>query len=269
MRIISLVKQVPGTDAVKLDPETGVMIRTGKDTVINPMDENALAEAIRIKEERKGIIVSALSMGPPAAIKAVREAIATGADDGALVCGRDFAGSDTIATAKALAAAVKKLGAFDIILCGERATDGETGQTAAMLAKYLNIPAQTYVSKFEITADEKRVIVTRTVEGGFERVEIPMPLLISVNKDICDPGFPTLSGKLKAKASVVPVWGLADLDLDKSAVGLNGSPTRVVKIFSPKLSRTTIMDKADGSVAPIARLLGFLNERATLESEVG
>jgi len=268
MRIISLVKQVPGTDAVKLDPETGVMIRTGKDTVINPMDENALAEAIRIKHEHRGVIVSALSMGPPAAIKAVREAIATGADDGVLVCGREFAGSDTIATAKALAAAVKKMGDFDIILCGERATDGETGQTAAMVAKYLAIPIQTYVSKFEITSDEQRVIVTRTVEGGFERVEVPMPVLISVNKDICDPGFPTLSGKLSAKASIVPVWGLTDLGLDKSEVGLGGSPTRVVKIFSPKLSRATIMDKADGSTAPIARLLGFLNDRAALESEV-
>ncbi|MEI6287682.1 MAG: electron transfer flavoprotein subunit beta/FixA family protein [Bacillota bacterium] len=268
MRIISLVKQVPGTDAVKLDPETGVMIRTGKDTVINPMDENALAEAIRIKNGRVGVVVSALSMGPPAAIKAVREAIATGADDGALVCGREFAGSDTIATAKALAAAVKKMGAYDIILCGERATDGETGQTAAMLGNYLNIPVQTYVSSFEISPDEKAVVVTRTVEGGFERVEVPLPVLISVNKDICDPGFPTLSGKLKAKASIIPVWGLADLGLDKCEVGLGGSPTRVVKIFSPKLSRATIMDKFDGSAASIERLLGFVNDRAALESEV-
>lgn len=268
MRIISLVKQVPGTDAVKMDPDTGVMIRTGKDTVINPMDENALAEAIRIKGKHPEVIVSALSMGPPAAIKAVREAIATGADDGALVCGREFAGSDTIATAKALAAAVRKLGDFDLIICGERATDGETGQTAAMLAKYLQIPAQTYVSGLEISEDMKRITVTRTVEGGFEKVEVPVPVLISVNKDICDPGFPTLDGKLKAKASNVPVWGIDDLALDKTEVGLNGSPTRVVKIFSPKLARETIMDKTDGSNAPVQRLLEFLKSREVLESEV-
>ena len=265
MRIISLIKQVPGTDAVKLDPETGVMIRTGKDTVINPMDENALAEVLRYKSSNNATRVSVLSMGPPAAMRAVREAIATGADDGVLVSAREFAGSDTVATGKTLAAAVRKMGEFDIIVCGERATDGETGQTAAMLAHYLNIPVVTYVSGMKIDELTGTVTLLRTVEGGFERVQVSTPVLVSVNKDICDPGFPTLSGKIRAKSVEVPTWNMSDLDMNIREVGLAGSPTRVVKIFSPKLSRHTVFDKADGSIAPIERLLTFLDNRAALD----
>lgn len=256
MKIIVLVKQVPGTDSVKLDPITGVMVRTGKDTIINPLDENALAEAIRIKNTYPNVTITAVSMGPVSAMKAIKEAISMGADDGVLVSGREFAGSDTIATAKVIAAAIKKTGDFDMILCGERATDGETGQTAAMIAHYLTIPAQTYVSQLEIL--ETGVIVKRTVESGFERVQVDFPVLVSVNKDISDTGFPTLSGKLKAKEVEVPMWGNAELGFDKCELGLTGSPTRVVKIFSPKLSRDTVMAKANGSTEPIEELMAFL-----------
>jgi len=256
LKIIVLVKQVPGTDSVKLDPITGVMVRTGKDTIINPLDENALAEAIRIKSTHPDVTITVVSMGPPSAMKAIKEAIAMGADGGVLVSGREFAGSDTIATAKVIAAGIKKSGTFDLILCGERATDGETGQTAAMIAHYLNVPAQTYVSALEILEDG--VIVRRTVESGFERVQVPFPVLVSVNKDISDTGFPTLSGKLRAKNVEVPMWANAELGFDKSELGLTGSPTRVVKIFSPKLSRDTIMFKTNGTTKPIDELLSFL-----------
>jgi len=259
LKIIVLVKQVPGTDSVKLDPITGVMVRTGKDTIINPLDENALAEAIRIKNTYPDVTITAVSMGPVSAMKAIKEAIAMGADDGVLVSGREFAGSDTIATAKVIAAAIQKTGKFDLILCGERATDGETGQTAAMIAHYLTIPAQTYVSQLEVLADG--VIVKRTVESGFERVQVDFPLLVSVNKDISDTGFPTLSGKLRAKQVEVPMWGNTELGFDKCELGLTGSPTRVVKIFSPKLSRDTIMAKANGSMQPVNELMAFLMQK--------
>lgn len=262
MKIIVLVKQVPGTDSVKLDPVTGVMVRTGKDVIINPLDENALAEAIRIKNEYPDVTITAVSMGPVSAMKAVKEAIAMGADDGALVSGREFAGSDTIATAKVIAAGIKKTGDFDMIICGERATDGETGQTAAMIAHYLGIPAETYVSALEV--QDNGVIAKRTVEGGFERVQVTFPVLISVNKDISDTGFPTLDGKLKAKQVEVPMWDNKDFGFDKSELGLNGSPTRVVKIFSPKLSRDTVMAKANGTPQPIDELLSFLAQKDVL-----
>lgn len=262
MKIIVLVKQVPGTDSVKLDPVTGVMVRTGKDVIINPLDENALAEAIRIKNTYPDVTITAVSMGPVSAMKAIKEAIAMGADDGVLVSGREFAGSDTIATAKVIAAAIKTTGNFDMILCGERATDGETGQTAAMIAHYLDIPAQTYVSGVEVLEDG--VVVKRTVESGFERVQVTFPVLVSVNKDISDTGFPTLSGKLKAKQVQVPMLGNAELGLDKSELGLTGSPTRVVKIFSPKLSRDTVMAKANGTMQPIDELMSFLVQKDVL-----
>lgn len=262
MKIIVLVKQVPGTDSVKLDPVTGVMVRTGKDTIINPLDENALAEAIRIKNNYPDVTITAVSMGPVSAMKAIKEAISMGADNGILVSGREFAGSDTIATAKVIAAAIKKNGDFDMIICGERATDGETGQTAAMIAHYLDIPAQTYVSGLEILDDG--VIVKRTVEGGFERVQVTFPVLVSVNKDISDTGFPTLSGKLRAKDIQVPMWGNSDFGFDSSELGLTGSPTRVVKIFSPKLSRDTILAKANGTTKPIDELMSFLVQKDVL-----
>lgn len=262
MRIIVLVKQVPGTASVKLDPETGVMVRTGKDVIINPLDENGLAEAIRIKNAYPDVTITVVSMGPPSAMRAIKEAISMGADDGVLLSGREFAGSDTVATAKVIAAGIKKTGPFDMIICGERATDGETGQTAAMIAYYLNVPVQTYVSGLEIIEDG--VIVKRTVESGFERVQVPYPVLVSVNKDISDTGFPTLAGKLKAKQVEVPTWSNAELGLDKSELGLTGSPTRVVKIFSPKLSRDTIMTKTNGTIKPIDDLMAFLAQKDVL-----
>lgn len=262
MNIVVLIKQVPGTDNVKLDPETGVMIRSGKDTIINPLDENALEEAIRIKNSHPNVKVTAVSMGPESAIKALKEAVAMGADAGVLISGRAFAGSDTIATAKALSATIKKLGPVDLVICGERATDGETGQTGAMIANYLDIPVQTYVSSVEI--QQAGVVVKRTVEGGFERVEVPFPVLITVNKDINEPGFPTLAGKLRAKQVEITIWRPEELGLDKSELGLVGSPTRVVKVFSPKLARDTILHKADGTTGPVDELMKFLAAKEVL-----
>ncbi|MEN6566622.1 MAG: electron transfer flavoprotein subunit beta/FixA family protein [Veillonellales bacterium] len=256
MHIVVFVKQVPGTDNVKLDPETGVMIRTGKDVVINPLDENALTEAIKIKNSRNDVKVTAISMGPPAAERALKEAIALGADAGILVCGREFAGSDTIATAKSLAAGVRKAGDVDLILCGERATDGETGQTAVMVSNDLGIPGETYVSAIDVK--DNSVIIKRTVERGFERIEIPFPVLVSVNKDINEVGMPTLSGKLKAKTVPISVYDAQGLGIDKTEIGLTGSPTRVVKVFSPKLSRDTIFKQANGTTQPVEDLLKFL-----------
>lgn len=263
MHIAVLIKQVPGTDNVKMDPETGVMIRTNKNNVINPLDENALEEAIRIKNSLPGTQVTAISMGPESALKALREALALGADRAVLISGRAFAGSDTIATARVLSAAIRRAGPVDLVLCGERATDGETGQTGAMVAAMLDIPVQTYVSKIDIAQTDQgyQLTVQRIVEGGFEVVSVPCPALITVVKDINIPGLPTLSGKIKARQTEIPIWGPADLGLEKPWLGLTGSPTRVVKIFSPKLARDTVMLREDGSGSSIQQLLDYLRQK--------
>jgi electron transfer flavoprotein beta subunit len=241
VHIVVLIKQVPATDNVRMDQETGTMVRTGQNNIMNPLDENALAEAVRIKETVPGVSITAISMGPESAGKVFKEAVALGADAGILVTGRAFAGSDTIATARALAVAVAKAGPADLILCGERATEGETGQTGVMVAATLDLPVQTCVSRIDVA--DGRVRVVRTVEDGFEKVEVPFPVLVSVVKDINQPGFPTLDGKSRARSVPVTVWGPEELGLAPDETGLKGSPTRVVKIFSPRLTREDVLRK--------------------------
>lgn len=258
MRIIVLIKQVPGTDNVKMNPETGVMIRTGQDTVVNPLDEHALEEAVAIKSRLKGVHVTALTMGPPSAEKALREALAMGADDVVLLSNRAFGGADTIVTARTLAAAIRKLGPADLILCGERATDGETGQVGPMVAIMLGLPVQTYVRKIDL--EYHSVTIERIVEDGFERVKVAGPLVISVVKDLNQPRLPTLRSKLIARKAEVPVWGPEEIGLKPEELGLKASPTRVTKVFSPKLSRDTdLQHYVPGDTA--RRLMDFLGQR--------
>lgn len=258
VRIVVLVKQVPGTDNVKMNPETGVMIRTGKDTVVNPLDEHALEEAVAIKSRFKGVRVTAISMGPPAAEKALRDALAMGVDDVVLLSHRAFGGADTIVTARTLAAAITKLGPADLILCGERATDGETGQVGPMVAMMLGLPVQTYVRKIEL--EENAVSIERIVEEGFERVRVEGPLVITVVKDLNQPRLPTLRSKLLARKAEVPVWGPAEISLQPEELGLKASPTRVTKVFSPSLSRDTELHYYVPGVT-VRRLTDFLTQR--------
>jgi electron transfer flavoprotein beta subunit len=267
MNIYVLLKQVPGTSDVKMDEETGTMIRTEHKNVINPLDENALAEAIRLKDGRPEAKVTAISMGPPHAQKALREAIALGADEAALLSHRGFGGSDTLATSKALAKALValaggKLGKDDLVLCGERATDGETGQVGPMVSAILDIPVVTYVRK--IACEDHSIVAERVVEEGLELIKASLPAVVTVVKDINQPGFPTLSGKLKAKAREIPVLTPDDLGFSPDDVGLPGSPTRVVKVFRPRLSRDTIIQKQDSTGVAVASLMSFLEERGII-----
>lgn len=258
MRIIVLVKQVPGTDNVKMDPETGVMIRSGKDTVVNPLDEHALQEAVNIKSRLKNVHITALSMGPPSADRALRDALAMGADRAVLLSNRAFGGADTMVTARTLAAAIGKLGPVDLILGGERATDGETGQVGPMVAVMLGLPVQTYVRKIEL--DGSSVTIERIVEEGFERVQVTGPLVVTVVKDINQPGLTTLRSKLLAKKAQLPVWGPEEIGLRPDQLGLKASPTRVTKVFSPKLSRNTELHHyVPGDTT--RRLTDFLGQR--------
>ncbi|MFH0840253.1 MAG: electron transfer flavoprotein subunit beta/FixA family protein [Candidatus Omnitrophota bacterium] len=231
MNIIVCIKQVPDTTDVKIDPATNTLIREGVASIINPFDTYAIEEAVRLKEKFGGKVI-VLTMGPPQAQQALREAISLGADEAILLSDRAFAGSDTLATSYALASGIKKIGSFDIILCGKQASDGDTAQVGTGISTHLDIPQVTYVKKIEeITNGKARV--ERMVEEGYEIIEIPLPCLMTVVKEINEPRLPSLKGKMKANKAEITTWTSQDLGLEPSRVGLNGSPTKVVKIFTP------------------------------------
>jgi len=266
-RIVVLVKHVPATERVKMDPETGTMVRKGLEMVINPLDLHAVEAAVRLKEcSENDLRSTAMTMGPPAAADAVREAIAMGCDDGIHLCGRAFAGSDTWATAYVLSQAVRRLGTIDLVLCGERATDGETGQVGPMVGTMLDLPVLTYVSGIEETEDGA-LVVRRAIEGGHEVVASPLPALACVVKEMNEPRLPTLGGKIAAREAEIPTWGPEEIEADEGMLGLDGSPTRVVKVFYPTMARTgEIVSTEKASVeACVDRLLAFLARSGVVE----
>ena len=232
MNIIVCLKQVPGTTDVKIDPETNTLVRQGIKNIINPLDTYALEEGVRIKE-RCGGKVTVISMGPPQAEEMLREAISQGADEAILLSDRAFAGADTWATAYTLAAAINKLGQYNILICGRQTLDGDTGQVGPELAEMLGIPFVAYVSQIEEIADGQ-MRVQRMVEEGHEVIQTPVPVLITVVKEINTPRLPSLRGLARSQSAVIPVWTIQELGVDPSRVGLSGSFTRVIKVFSPQ-----------------------------------
>jgi len=231
---IVCIKQVPDTTDVKVNPETGTLIREGVPSIVNPFDTYAIEEALRLREKFGGK-VTVISMGPPQAKEALKEAIAMGADEAILLSDRAFAGSDTWATAYTLANAIRKIGDFDVILCGKQAIDGDTGQVGPGIARQLDIEQLTYVFKIqEIDFQAKRVKVERLLEEGREVVETRLPALLTVVKDINQPRYPTIMGIRRATRAEIPVWTAADLpDAKPELLGLKGSPTQVVRVFNP------------------------------------
>jgi len=232
MNIVVCLKQVPGTTEVKIDPQTNTLIRQGIKNVINPFDTYALEEGVRIKE-RCGGKVTVISMGPPQAEEALKEAISVGADEAILLSDRAFAGADTLATAYTLAGAINKLGQYDIIICGRQTIDGDTGQVGPELAEMLGIPFIAYVSQIEEIA-EGYMRVQRLIEEGHEVIEASLPAVITVVKEINVPRLPSLRGIVRSKSAVIPVWTVQELGVDQSMVGLSGSATKVIKVFFPQ-----------------------------------
>ncbi len=232
MNIIVCIKQVPDTQDVKMDPERGTLIREGVKSIVNPFDLYAVEEGLRIKERMGKGKVTAITMGPPQAEEALRDVIAMGVDEGILISDRAFAGADTLATSYTLAKAIEKIGSLWIIICGRQAMDGDTAQVGPELATWLGLPQITYVSKI-IEMDEKRIKVERLTDYGYDIVETTLPCVITVNKEINEPRLPSLRGMMKAKKFKAQVWDLSAMDVDKRFIGLDGSPTRVVKIFAP------------------------------------
>jgi len=234
LHAIVCIKSVPDTTEVRVNPETNTLMRTEVQSIINPFDTYAIEEAIRIKEAHGGK-VTVMTMGPPQAEKELKEAVAMGCDEAVFLCAREFAGADTWCTAYALAQAIRKLGEFDIILCGRQAVDGDTGQVGPGIANQLGIPQLTYVSKLRALDPAAGTIeVERLVEEGREIVAGRLPVLLTVMKDINQPRYPTFRGIRAARRMEIPQLGPADLPhVDPALLGLDGSPTKVVRIFPP------------------------------------
>jgi len=231
MNIIVCIKQVPDTTNVRIDPETNTLVRAGVQSIINPFDMYAIEEAIRLKEKFGGL-VTVLTMGPPQAEEALREAISLGADEAVLVSDRAFAGSDTWATSYTLSKTIGKLAKFDLLICGKQAIDGDTAQVGPGIAAFLDIPQITFVKKIEDIKDSV-IRAERMTEEGYDIVESPLPCLITVVKEINEPRLPSLKGKMRAKKVEIRKLEAKDLDADPDSLGLKGSPTKVVKIFTP------------------------------------
>jgi len=231
MKIVVLIKQVPDTNEVKLDPKTGTLIREGVPSIINPEDKSALEEALVLKE-KTGAHVVVLSMGPPQAEDALREALAMGADEAILLTDRAFAGADTWATAATLGYALKKIGDFDLVLAGRQAIDGDTAQVGPQVAEFLNVPQITYAR--DLVIDGGKVHALRVLEDGAEEIQADLPALLTVIKEANTPRYPSAGAIITAyRSQAVANWGVKDIDADPEKLGLKGSPTQVKRSFSP------------------------------------
>lgn len=247
MNIIVCLKQVPDTNEVRINQETGTLIRDGVPSIINPDDKNALEAALQIKDENGGK-VTVISMGPPQAKESLREALAMGADEAILISDRAFGGSDTWATATIIAAAIEKTKNYDIVLCGRQAIDGDTAQVGPEIAEFLGVPQITYAK--EIKLDKEKVTVTRFTETGDYIIEAKLPVLLTAIKELNTPRYPSVKGIFKyyaPESDEITVWSFNDLEVDPTQIGLKGSPTNVFKSFVPTKSKTAeIIDGISG-----------------------
>jgi len=242
VRFIVCIKQVPDTTDIKIDPVTNTLVREGVESILNPFDTYAIEEAVRLKEEHGGTVI-AISMGPPQVEAALRETVSLGVDEIYLLSDRKFAGADTWATSYTLAAAIKHLGEYNLILTGQQAIDGDTAQVGPGIAAHLDIPQTCFVRKIE-SFSEGKVRLQRLMEEGVDTLEMELPGLITVVREINNPRLPSLRGKRQARNAELNVLTADDLGLDENLTGLNGSPTQVVNIFTPKHEK--IVEKFDG-----------------------
>src|SRR6056297_610090 len=232
MKIIVCVKQVPDTNEVKIDPVKGTLIRDGIPSILNPDDANALEEALALKDEYIDVTVTVLTMGPPQAEEILRECLAMGADDVILLSDRAFAGADTWATSNTIAAAIRKIGEYDIVFAGRQAIDGDTAQVGPQIAERIGIPQVSYVQNFKIDGDE--IIVQRQLEDGHEVIKVKKPVLLTAIKELNEPRYISMKGIFNAYKKSITTWTLSDLDIEKHQVGLDASPTNVLRSFTPE-----------------------------------
>lgn len=231
MKILVFVKQVPDTTDVKLDPKTGNLNREGVQSIMNPLDCNAVEAALQLKEKHGGT-VTAISMGPPQAEEVLKKALAMGCDDAVLLSDRAFGGADTLATGYVLAKAAEKIGDYDLLLFGRHASDGETAQTGPIVAAFLGIPQITLAESLEI--EEGWAVAARSTEDGTEKVRAKLPTLVTVCGEINEPRYATPINIMKALKKPRQVWGHAELDADPEKCGIPGSPSVTKRLFEPQ-----------------------------------
>ena len=263
MNILLCVKQVPDTTEIKINPETNTLIRDGVPSILNTFDGFALEAAARVKDKIPETKIVVLSMGPPQAEAALKECLAIAADKAYLISGKSFAGSDTLATSYILSHAVKKVeeleGKFDAIFCGKQAIDGDTAQVGPELAEHLGYPQVTYALECEVQGN--RLNVLKEGLDGNMRVGVSFPCLITFTKPSFDPRFPTIKRKLAANRAQIPVLGDdAFSDIDKSRIGLKGSPTRVKRTFVPVRKKDGLIIHEESNEASALRLIQALTD---------
>jgi len=257
MRIVVCIKQVPDSAEVRINPETNTLIRDGVPTIINPYDVHALEAGLQIREKTGGK-VTVLTMGPPQAETALRDALAMGADEAVLLTDRAFAGSDTWATAYTLSKAIEQIGA-DIILCGKQAIDGDTAQVGPEIAEFMDIPHISYIRKI-VDVSTDRLVVQRLMDDGFDVIESSLPVLLTVVRELNVPRMPSLKGKMAAKKAEIRKLSAVDISADENDLGLKGSPTQVRNIFAPaankdrKMLEGTAEEKIDTLVKELVGL---------------
>lgn len=249
MNIVVCLKQVPDTTAVKIDPVTGTLIRNGVPSIINPEDKHALEAALCLKDEC-GAKITVISMGPPQAKDALREALCMGADEAILITDRAFAGADTLATSKALAGAIKKLD-YDIIFAGRQAIDGDTAQVGPEIAEHLGIPQVTYVQ--DVKVEDDGLLINRALENGYELIKVEGKVLLTAIKELNEPRYMHAKYIFATANKKIITWTADDIDVDKAELGLKGSPTKVKKSMTKeaKSSGEIINKSADEAVTYI------------------
>ena len=263
MKIIVCIKQVPGTTKVQVDEKTGVLIRSGVSAKMNPYDLYAVETAMQLKAQTDAQ-VCAVTMGPPQAEEILREAMMMGVDEGALLTDRAFAGADCLATAYALSQAIRSVGMGELILCGKQTTDGDTAQVGPELAEFLGLPHAANVRKIvEVKADG--LIVEMDLPEQVQVVELSFPCLITVEKGIYEPRLPSYRLKLATKQKAIRILKLQDLeDAQPERYGLNGSPTRVMRVFPPESNM--VNETWTGDADELAgQLLGLLAQKKLIE----
>lgn len=256
MNIVVCLKQVPDTTAVKIDPKTGTLIRDGVPSIINPEDKHALEAALRIKDE-SGAKITVISMGPPQAKNALREALCMGADEAILLTDRAFGGADTLATSKTLASAIKELD-YDIIFAGRQAIDGDTAQVGPEIAEHLEVPQVTYVQDVKVTEDG--LVVNRALEDGYELIKVQTPCLLTAIEELNQPRYMNVGLIFDTANKEVKVMTAADLDVDLAELGLKGSPTKVKKSMTKEAKGAGQIVK-DSVPEAVSYVLGKLKEK--------
>lgn len=246
MNIVVCIKQVPASSDVKIDPVTGVLIRDGNNTKMNPYDLYGLETALRIKEQN-GATVKTISMGPAPAKAVLEESLWMGCDEGLLISDRKFGGADVVATAYTISQGIRKLGDADLIICGKQTTDGDTAQVGAEMAEYLQIPHIAYVEKV-LEVKEDSIVVRASMDKTIETFEVKLPCLITIDKGHVTPRLPSYKRGKELKNKEIPVITFADvIDQDETHYGLKGSPTQVERMFPPE--RNTDKVVLSGSIA--------------------